>query len=186
MLVVMALVTTPLTVSLYPDWYQIKVACRRRGEIDWNDNSVQQEVRSDSIAVVKDELTTCDEVAARDQALWDPVVNTFRAFGEWHDVSLMAGVSVLPEYTYADTVVNIAHQAYGGPASPSMDQRSPSGLNIQGSTWPRPLIGNRSHHIVFPFFASEDHRFALEVVFQLALNDHVTVTVIQAMGSQPD
>ncbi|KAI9931416.1 K(+)/H(+) antiporter [Aspergillus wentii] len=39
--------------------------------------------------------------------LWDPVVNTFRAFGEWHDISIMAGVSVVPEYSYADTFVGM-------------------------------------------------------------------------------
>ena len=42
--------------------------------------------------------------------LWDPVVNTFRAFGQWHDLSIMAGVSVVPEHSYADTVVGMAHQ----------------------------------------------------------------------------
>lgn len=327
MFVVMALVTTfmttPLTVSLYPDWYQIKVARWRRGEIDWNDNPVQQDVRSDSIAVVKDELTTVPvrkllvylrldglsgmctlaallssnggalstprihpakipqkteqtvedavtlvedattalrvhgvrlmeltdrdssvmKVAAGDHALWDPVVNTFRAFGEWHDLSLMAGVAIVPEHTYADTVVNMAHQntadllllpwsetgtlvdrqnglevnATGRftnceyatfvsdilgrvsghvgilidhyperSAKRPTSQRSPSGLNIQGSTWTRPSMGNRSHHVVLPFFGGEDYRFALRFVLQLAQNDHVTVTVIQAASSQPD
>ncbi|CAG7924868.1 unnamed protein product [Penicillium olsonii] len=47
---------------------------------------------------------------AGEHALWDPVVNTFRAFGEWHDLSLMAGVSVVPEYSYADTVIGMAQQ----------------------------------------------------------------------------
>ncbi|PLB50888.1 hypothetical protein P170DRAFT_354549 [Aspergillus steynii IBT 23096] len=42
--------------------------------------------------------------------LWDPVVNTFRAFGQWHDLSIMAGVSVVPEYSFADTVVGMARQ----------------------------------------------------------------------------
>lgn len=42
-------------------------------------------------------------------SLWDPVVNTFRAFGQWHDISIRAGVSVVPEYSYADTVVGMAH-----------------------------------------------------------------------------
>ncbi|RJE17802.1 K homeostasis protein Kha1 [Aspergillus sclerotialis] len=40
--------------------------------------------------------------------LWDPVVNTFRAFGQWHDIAIMAGVSVVPEHSYADTVVGMA------------------------------------------------------------------------------
>lgn len=60
------------------------------------------------------ELTDRDssvmKVSAGEQAMWDPVVNTFRAFGEWQDVSLMAGVSVVPEYSYAETVINMAHQ----------------------------------------------------------------------------
>ncbi|OOQ91524.1 putative K+/H+ antiporter [Penicillium brasilianum] len=60
------------------------------------------------------ELTDRDssvmKVSAGEHAMWDPVVNTFRAFGEWQDVSLMAGVSVVPEYSYAETVVNMAHQ----------------------------------------------------------------------------
>ncbi|KAB8251599.1 Sodium/hydrogen exchanger family-domain-containing protein [Aspergillus flavus] len=42
--------------------------------------------------------------------LWDPVVNTFRAFGQWHDMSIMAGVSVVPEHSYADTVVGMARE----------------------------------------------------------------------------
>ncbi|CAP99541.1 Pc22g22530 [Penicillium rubens Wisconsin 54-1255] len=46
--------------------------------------------------------------AAGEHALWDPVVNTFRAFGDWHDLSLMAGVSVVPEHSYADTVIGMA------------------------------------------------------------------------------
>jgi len=43
-------------------------------------------------------------------SLRDPVVNTFRAFGQWHDLSVMAGVSVVPEHSYADTVVGMTHQ----------------------------------------------------------------------------
>lgn len=194
MFVVMALVTTflttPLTVSLYPTWYQIKVARWRRGEIDWNDNPLPQDSRSDGVTAVKDQLKTVpvrkllvylrldglsgictlaalltptrgaalskprmhpsktptpneqtveepptgDEVettalrvhgvrlmeltdrdssvmkvSAGESALWDPVINTFRAFGEWHDLSLMAGVSVVPEHSYADTVITMAH-----------------------------------------------------------------------------
>ncbi|KAJ5390985.1 K(+)/H(+) antiporter 1 [Penicillium cataractarum] len=60
------------------------------------------------------ELTDRDssvmKVSAGEHAMWDPVVNTFRAFGEWQDVSLMAGVSVVPEYSYAETVVDMARQ----------------------------------------------------------------------------
>ncbi|KAJ5178710.1 hypothetical protein N7492_001920 [Penicillium capsulatum] len=60
------------------------------------------------------ELTDRDssvmKVSAGEQALWDPVVNTFRAFGEWNSLSLMAGVSVVPEHSYADTLVDMAQQ----------------------------------------------------------------------------
>ncbi|EAW15323.1 Kha1p [Aspergillus clavatus NRRL 1] len=45
-----------------------------------------------------------------DYSLWDPVINTFRAFGQWHDISILANVSVVPEYSYADTVVGMAHE----------------------------------------------------------------------------
>ncbi|KAJ5108207.1 hypothetical protein N7456_004882 [Penicillium angulare] len=328
MFVVMALVTTfmttPLTVSLYPNWYQVKVARWRRGEIDWNDNSIPQESRSDSVAAVKDQLKTVpvrklqvylrldglsglctlaalltptrgaalstprvhpskaqkpsehtveepagqdeDEatalrvhgvrlmeltdrdssvmkVSAGDSALWDPVINTFRAFGEWHDLSLMAGVSVVPEHSYADTVVNMARQDSSdllllpwsetgtladrqngldvdpmnrfmngeyaafvsnvldgisgnvgilidhntdGPVKKSSTKGSTSDLGIQASTWSRPPKGNRSHHLVFPFFGGDDDRFALRFVLQLAQNDQVTATVIQLCTSRSD
>ncbi|KAJ6028795.1 hypothetical protein N7540_004371 [Penicillium herquei] len=196
MFVVMALVTTfmttPLTMSLYPSWYQIKVARWRRGEIDWDENPLPQGDRSDSITAVKDQLKTVpvrkllvylrldglsgictlaallspnriatlpsprvhpskipkpteqtledlaaqqieDEnltlrvkgmrlveltdrdssvmkVSAGEYAFFDPVINTFHAFGEWHDLSLMAGVSVVPEHSYADSIVSTAVQ----------------------------------------------------------------------------
>ncbi|KAL4879485.1 Sodium/hydrogen exchanger family-domain-containing protein [Aspergillus karnatakaensis] len=45
-----------------------------------------------------------------DHSLWDPVINTFRAFGQWHDISIMAGVSVVPEHSYADTVLTMARE----------------------------------------------------------------------------
>jgi hypothetical protein len=176
------------------------------------------------------------KVAAGEQALWDPVVNTFRAFGDWHDLCLMAGVSVVPEHSYADTVVDMAQQdtadllllpwsetgtladrqnglevdatsrfANGvytnfvadilnrvpghvgiflerGLSSsfkrPTLDHTT-SGMSIQSSMWARQPTGNRSHHIVLPFFGGVDDRFALRFVLQLARNDHVTATVIQ-------
>ncbi|PWY71799.1 hypothetical protein BO94DRAFT_560251 [Aspergillus sclerotioniger CBS 115572] len=191
MFVVMALVTTfattPLTVALYPKWYQTKVERWRRGEIDWAGNPIQSDSRIDSVAVVKEQQRSlpvrkllvylrldglssictlaallspnrpptpkqhpdtlastepaAEETAAteiddpptlqvhgvrlleltdRDSSvmkvseldhsypLWDPVVNTFRAFGQWHDLSILAGVSVVPEHSYADTVVGLA------------------------------------------------------------------------------
>ncbi|PYI09621.1 hypothetical protein BO78DRAFT_337229, partial [Aspergillus sclerotiicarbonarius CBS 121057] len=191
MFVVMALVTTfattPLTVALYPKWYQTKVDRWRRGEIDWAGNPIQSDTRADSVALAKeqqralpvrkllvylrldglssictlaallspnrpptpklhpDTLTSTEpaaeetaateiedppalqvhgvrllELTDRDSSvmkvseldhsypLWDPVVNTFRAFGQWHDLSILAGVSVVPEHSYADTVVGLA------------------------------------------------------------------------------
>lgn len=45
--VVMALittfVTTPLTLSLYPEWYRTRVEAWRRGEVDWDGNPVDSE-----------------------------------------------------------------------------------------------------------------------------------------------
>ncbi|GLB11029.1 K(+)/H(+) antiporter [Aspergillus tubingensis] len=204
MFVVMALVTTfattPLTVALYPKWYQVKVERWRRGEIDWKTgNPIPSDARTDSIALAKEqqralpvrkllvylrldglssictlaallspnrpalpkqhpdtlaspdpaaeetatptnkteeedqdedqdpkptlqvhgvrllELTdrdssvmTVSELDQHHYPLWDPVVNTFRAFGQWHDLSIVAGVSVVPEHSYADTVVSMA------------------------------------------------------------------------------
>lgn len=194
MALVTTFATTPLTSLLYPRWYQDKVDRWRRGEIDWDGNPIQSDVRADSVAIAKDELRSnavrkllvylrldglssictlaallgpssvtqpplpkvhpakrpmmaspepaVEETAAteieespalqvhgvrlmeltdRDSSvmkvseideysLWDPVVNTFRAFGQWHDLSIMAGVSVIPEYSFADTVVGMARQ----------------------------------------------------------------------------
>ena len=49
MFVVMALVTTvattPLTVALYPPWYQKKLEAWKRGEIDWDGNRLDSEGR---------------------------------------------------------------------------------------------------------------------------------------------
>lgn len=191
MALVTTFLTTPLTTILYPTWYQVKVERWRRGEIDWDENPIQGDSRSDSVSAVKDQLKTVPvrkllvylrldglsgictlaallspkresassspqvhpskrpkrveqtiedaatsdddkqttlrvhgvrlmeltdrdssvmKVSAGEHAMWDPVVNTFRAFGEWQDVSLMAGVSVVPEYSYAETVINMARQ----------------------------------------------------------------------------
>ncbi|PYI27243.1 hypothetical protein BP00DRAFT_498160 [Aspergillus indologenus CBS 114.80] len=220
MFVVMALVTTfattPLTVALYPKWYQIKVDRWRRGEIDWaTGQPLPPDSRMDSITAAKSahhgdhhetlgpqrpvrnllvylrldglsglctlagllapnphthththnhprihpdkrtptspdpdpkhadesapaatEITELDapapqslqvhgvrllELTDRDSSvmqvseieqytLSDPVVNTFRAFGQWHDLSIVAGVSVVPEHSFADTVVGMARE----------------------------------------------------------------------------
>lgn len=193
MALIVTFMTTPLTTFLYPAWYQIKVDRWRRGEIDWDGNSIQRDEQPESMVAAKDQLksvpvrklfvylrldglsgictlaallttnrgTTCSsprvhptklpqqneqtvecaaslseredgarlqvhgvrlmELTDRDSsvmkvasageyALSDPVINTFRAFGEWHDLSLMAGVSVVPERSYADTVIGIVLQ----------------------------------------------------------------------------
>ncbi|KAI4182580.1 MAG: hypothetical protein LQ346_006554 [Caloplaca aetnensis] len=48
--VVMALVTTfattPLTSALYPPWYRKKLAAWKRGEIDWDGNSLREDTKS--------------------------------------------------------------------------------------------------------------------------------------------
>ncbi|KAL8668365.1 MAG: hypothetical protein Q9168_007007 [Polycauliona sp. 1 TL-2023] len=58
--VIMALVTTfattPLTTALYPPWYQKKLAAWKRGEIDWDGNTLGQDtdsINSDAIATDK-------------------------------------------------------------------------------------------------------------------------------------
>lgn len=85
------------------------------------EQTVEEPITSDDDTTLKVhgvrlmELTDRDSsvmkvAAAGEHALWDPVVNTFRAFGDWHDLSLMAGVSVVPEHSYADTVIGMAQQ----------------------------------------------------------------------------
>jgi len=60
------------------------------------------------------ELTDRDssvmKVSAVDEySVYDPVVNTFRAFGQLNNVSMIGGVAVVPEHSYADTIVDMAH-----------------------------------------------------------------------------
>lgn len=60
--VVMALVTTfattPLTLALFPPWYQKKLAAWKRGEIDWDGNRLTREDSSDgdASAAVKSQI----------------------------------------------------------------------------------------------------------------------------------
>lgn len=61
------------------------------------------------------ELTDRDSSVMRvseidEYTLWDPVINTFRAFGQWRDIAIVAGVSVVPEHSYADTIVGMARE----------------------------------------------------------------------------
>lgn len=189
------------------------------------------------------ELTDRDSSVMKvsEHALWDPVINIFKAFGEWNHMNLMAGASVVPEHSYADTIVNIARQdtadllllswsetgtlidrhnglelnaasrfgngAYTDFVSNVLERvpgnvgilvehsddsrssskkpastRSTSGISSQAIPWPRQPTGNRSHHIVLPYFGGDDDRLALRFVLQIAQNDHVTATVIQMTG----
>lgn len=73
-----------------------------------DDDDATLRIRGVRLMELTDRDSSVMKVSAGQQALWDPVVNTFRAFGEWHDLSLMAGVSVVPEHSYADTVVEMA------------------------------------------------------------------------------
>ncbi|KAL1875658.1 hypothetical protein Plec18167_005594 [Paecilomyces lecythidis] len=41
----------------------------------------------------------------------DPVVNTFRAFGQLNDISMLGGVAVVPERSYADTILDMTREA---------------------------------------------------------------------------
>ncbi|GAE00058.1 K+ homeostasis protein Kha1 [Paecilomyces variotii No. 5] len=197
--VVMALVTTfattPLTSWLYPKWYQVKVERWRRGEIDWDGNSLKPDgddnsssspnkptsllvqklvvyLRLDTLPNVCTFLSllgpsrdskptlirvhhakvtraagkgsTAEESAVaqapakkwplevhgvrlleltdRDSSVMkvsevheytvtDPVVNTFRAFGQLNDISMLGGVAVVPERSYADTILDMTREA---------------------------------------------------------------------------
>jgi hypothetical protein len=191
MFVLMALVTTflttPLTLLLYPKWYQDKVARWRRGEIDWDGNVIDQApssesydgankppvqliekitvyLRLDSVANVctfigllgtdgkpnestarehhskrtgpqiedqhdvgeigkqpllrahgirlmelTDRLSSTMQVSEiEDYSFWDPVVNVFRSFGQINNIPSEGRVSVIPEISFADAVLDMA------------------------------------------------------------------------------
>ncbi|QGA18901.1 hypothetical protein EYB26_006586 [Talaromyces marneffei] len=196
MFVVMALVTTfmttPLTIALYPKWYQDKVARWRRGEIDW-DGTVRDQttadssngafekpttkpiermtvyLRLDSVANVctfigllgtdgkpaetaprehyskrvstdtagepsvenqpvdgaekkpllhahgirlmelTDRLSSTMKVSEIEEySAWDPVVNVFLSFGQINNIPSEGRVSVIPETSFADAVLDMA------------------------------------------------------------------------------
>ncbi|KAH1495394.1 hypothetical protein KXX06_002311 [Aspergillus fumigatus] len=147
------------------------------------------------------ELTDRDSSVMRvseidEYTLWDPVINTFRAFGQWRDIAIVAGVSVVPEHSYADTytdfVSNVLSNATrnvgvlverniysrsSGKQRPQLT-RTASALSVRSSTWGGATAAARSHHIVLPFFGGDDDRFALKFLLQLAQNDQVTATVL--------
>lgn len=71
-------------------------------------------VRGIRLVELTDRDSSVMKVSESDQcSVWDPVINTFRAFGQCHDLSIMAGVSVVPEDSYADTIVSMTrdHEA---------------------------------------------------------------------------
>lgn len=182
MFVVMALVTTvattPLTSWLYPPWYQKKVEAWKRGDIDWDDNSLAHVDQSQAAKIqnsqvrrllvylrfdslpslftfitllggdlpastdrthrAKKEPTTTTEaevvpvkrplevyglrmleltertssvmkVSEEDEyAYRDPVVNAFRSFAQLNNVAVSGTVSIVPESSYGETLINKA------------------------------------------------------------------------------
>ncbi|KKA21768.1 K homeostasis protein Kha1 [Rasamsonia emersonii CBS 393.64] len=56
-----------------------------------------------------DRLSSTMKVSEVDEyAVWDPVVNTFRAFGQMNNILSEGRVAVVPEHLYADTVVDMS------------------------------------------------------------------------------
>ncbi|PBP17256.1 K+/H+ antiporter 1 [Diplocarpon rosae] len=190
MFVVMALVTTvattPLVVALYPPWYQKKLEAWKRGEIDWDGNSLTPDseaspqesldkmrhaqvrkllvyLRLDSLSSLftfidllggdrvtvstkvhksKSELSTVHEgetshgltsqisrrplevhglrileLTERTSSVMqsselddyrDPVVNAFRTFAQLNNVAVSGDVSIVPEESFAETVMSQA------------------------------------------------------------------------------
>jgi Kef-type K+ transport system membrane component KefB len=45
-----------------------------------------------------------------DYSFWDPVVNTFRAFSQLNHIPSQGRVAVVPEYSFADTIVEMARE----------------------------------------------------------------------------
>lgn len=62
MALVTTFATTPLTSALYPPWYRKKLAAWKRGEIDWDGNSLHQDTESSSDAG----FVTSDKLEAND------------------------------------------------------------------------------------------------------------------------
>lgn len=61
MALVTTFATTPLTSALYPPWYRKKLAAWKRGEIDWDGNSLGQDTQSsDEDAITADKLQASD------------------------------------------------------------------------------------------------------------------------------
>jgi hypothetical protein len=194
--VVMALVTTvattPLTLALYPPWYQKKLEAWKRGEIDWEGNhldsegrqiperalekiqeakirrllvylnldslpslftfivllggnrtttvtkihrskaslsSVPEDVRASlernltpdgerkrslevhglRLVELTDRTSSVMQVAELEGTGYsDPVINAFRTFAQLNNIAASGSVSVVPEYSYGETMANLA------------------------------------------------------------------------------
>ncbi|KAL4868316.1 hypothetical protein BDV12DRAFT_103833 [Aspergillus spectabilis] len=107
--------TSPPTPKVHPE----KALQNTRSPEAAAEESAASETQDDSSLKVHGirllELTDRDSSVMKvsevdDHSFWDPVINTFRAFGQWHDISIMAGVSVVPEHSYADTVLGMARE----------------------------------------------------------------------------
>ena len=93
MALVTTFATTPLTLALFPPWYQKKLAAWKRGDIDWDGNPLDHEAQSDSggdVVTGKEQWTDCRKllVSLRLDSL--PSIFTFVALlgGERSDTTI--------------------------------------------------------------------------------------------------
>jgi hypothetical protein len=169
----------------------------------------------------------------------DPVVNAFRTFGQLNHVAVSGDVSVVPESSYAETLLSKAtdmssdlvllpwtesgamsegDQSYFSIDKMSQDRfssgsqmsfvqevlnsancnaavfinrgfvgapqpkaptllRTTTGLSIKRDLV-QTMVTDVNRHVFFPYFGGADDAVALRFVLQLALNPHVTATVI--------
>ncbi|KAL4766115.1 Kha1p [Aspergillus foveolatus] len=103
----------PPTPKVHPEKAQSTRAPEAAAEESGTDIQPESSLQVHGIRLM--ELTDRDSSVMKvsevdEHSLWDPVINTFRAFGQWHDISIMAGVSVVPEHSYADTVLGMARE----------------------------------------------------------------------------
>jgi Sodium/hydrogen exchanger family len=175
----------------------------------------------------------------------DPVVKAFRTFGQFSDVAVAGDIAVVPERSYAETLMEKAEgllsdfvlipwsetgsmseqpsfQALSKPGSsfqndgpyiaflnevferslsntnigvfidraeaPTSDEqnnraltRTNTGAVSVNSFHGRPTIAHSqplTHHIIVPFFGTNDDRFAVYLALQLAKNENITATII--------
>ncbi|KAK1145122.1 hypothetical protein N8T08_004555 [Aspergillus melleus] len=108
-------VSQPLAPQIHPDKRRTMTASPEAAAEESAATEIEESHALQVHGVRLMELTDRDSSVMKvseidEYSLSDPVVNTFRAFGQWHDLSIMAGVSVVPEYSFADTVVGMARQ----------------------------------------------------------------------------